>query len=79
MVCVCVCVCVCARVSDFNWAEIMCFKLGLAELHVVKKSSNIGRKFNKDLKINESLEVRVGEAFFPCALSFFLLSKKILG
>lgn len=49
-----VCVCACARtcVCDFGWAEIMCFKLGLAGIHVVKKSNNIGGKFSKHLKIS---------------------------
>ena len=48
------CVRACARtcVCDFSWAEIMCFKLGLAGIHVVKKSNNIGGKFSKHLKIS---------------------------
>lgn len=41
--------------------------------------NNIGRKCNKDLKINEGLELRVGEAFFPRALHCFLLSIETLG
>ena len=65
--CVCVCVCVC----DFSWAEIMCFKLGPAGIHFVKKSNNIGGKFSKHLKISQGLEVRVGEAFCSCTFTLF--------